>query len=165
MFGKINLSGFGNSFAVKSASAAILFVMCAMPVFSQDDDTTIGKVLDGVSRKSIGKAEIITASNDFGFYIKMWLDGSKLRIIRPNSGSRSSTLNCSFREYKVDAGNPSDENLWNETASGTATLQTPVNSDGEVRNMQGSMTVTERINGEREVKVTEKPQRFEIIIE
>ncbi len=166
MAGKTNIRDFRNSFTLRCALSLISFVLFALPVFGQDDDAVTGKVLDGISRKQIGKAEIITASNDFGFYVKMWLDGgSKLRIIRPGSGSRSTTLNCSFREYKVDANDPKNETLWDEVASGTATLQTPVSPSGEVRNMPGSMVVTERVVGDKDVKVTEKSQRFEIIIE
>ena len=165
MLKKTYILVFGNSFSIKFALTIFIFVFCAIPVFSQADDNLMGKVVDAVSRQKIGKAEIITTSDNFGFYLKMWLNGSKLRIIRPNSGSRQTTLNCSLREYKVDANNPKDESRWTETASGTATLQTPVNNDGEVRNMPGSMVITERIVGTKEVKVTEKSQRFEIIIE
>lgn len=143
----------------------LLFLVLVMNVFSQDDDTTSGKVVDAISRREIGKAEIITASNDFGFYVKMWLNSTRLRIIRPISGSRSTTLNCSFREYKVNPNNPKDENSWEEIASGTATLQTPIDSNGNVSKMPGSMTVTERIVNDKETKVTEKAQKFEIIIE
>lgn len=143
---------------------AFLFLALTINAFSQDDDTANGKVVDAVSRKELGKAEIITASNDFGFYVKMWLNGGKLRIIRPNSGSRATTLNCSFREYKVDVADPKNENLWEETASGTATLQTPVDANGNVSKMTGSMVVTERIVSDKETKVSEKAQRFEIII-
>ena len=57
-----------------------LFLAFAISVFAQDDNLT-GKVVDAVSRQQIGKAEIITDSSDFGFYVKMWLNGSKLRII------------------------------------------------------------------------------------
>ena len=143
---------------------AFLFVALTINAFSQDDDTTSGQVIDAVSRKEIGKAEIITASNDFGFYLKIWLSGGKLRIIRPISGSRATTLNCSFREYKVEANDPKNENQWQETASGTATLQTPVDANGNVSKMTGSMIVTERIVNDKETKVSEKAQRFEIII-
>ena len=153
------------SFRIKLVIATICLNLFAMSVFAQDDGATVGKVVDAVSRQQLGKAEIITDSSDFGFYVKMWLNGSKLRIIRPTSGSRSATLNCSFREYKVSASNPKDSGSWEETGSGTATLQTPVDANGEVRKMTGSMVVTERIVGDKETKVTEKAQRFEIIIE
>ena len=152
------------SFRIKLVISTICLNLFAMSVFAQDD-AIIGKVVDSVSRQQLGKAEIITDSSDFGFYVKMWLNGSKLRIIRPSSGSRATTLNCTFREYKVDANNPKEQSLWDEIASGTATLQTPVDSSGEVRKMPGSMVVTERIVGDKETKVTEKAQRFEIIIE
>ena len=153
------------SFRIKLIIATICLNLFAMSVFAQDDDATVGKVVDAVSRQQIGKAEIITTSDNFGFYVKMWLNGSKLRIIRPNSGSRSTTLSCSFREYKVSTSNPKDSSSWEEIGSGTATLQTPVDSSGEVRKMPGSMVVTERIVGDKDVKVTEKAQRFEIIID
>jgi hypothetical protein len=152
-----------NRLKVKIILVVLLSVTGVMRAFAQDDVTT-GKVVDSVSGKQIGTAEIIIASNDFGFYVKMWLNGTKLRIIRPTSGSRSTSLNCSFREYKVNPDNPKDESGWEETGSGTATLQTPVDSSGDVRKMPGSMTFTERIVGDNEVKVTEKPQKFEIII-
>lgn len=132
--------------------------------FAQDDNLT-GKVVDAVSRQQIGKAEIVTTSDDFGFYVKMWLNGSKLRIIRPDSGSRATTLNCSFREYKVNPNNPKDQDSWEEIGSGTATLQTPVDSSGNVSKMPGSMVLTEKIVNDKETKVTEKAQRFEIIID
>jgi hypothetical protein len=141
-----------------------LFLTLAATMFAQDDNLT-GKVVDSISRKELGKAEIVTTSDNFGFYVKMWLTGSKLRIIRPTSGSRATTLNCAFREYKVNPNNPKDENGWEETGAGTATLQTPVDSSGEVRKMPGSMTLTERIVNDKEVKVSEKAQKFEIIIE
>ncbi|MEK7724399.1 MAG: hypothetical protein AAB336_08640 [Acidobacteriota bacterium] len=143
---------------------AILFMAFATTAFAQDDNL-MGKVVDAVSRKEIGKAEIVTTSDDFGFYVKMWLTGSKLRIIRPNSGSRSTTLNCSFREYKVNPNNPKDDSSWEEIGSGMATLQTPVDSNGNVSKMLGSMTLTEKIVNDKEVKVTEKAHRFEIIID
>ncbi len=141
-----------------------LFLTIATTIFAQDDNLT-GKVVDGISRKEIGKAEIITTSDNFGFYIKMWLTGSKLRIIRPNSGSRATTMNCSFREYKVSASDPKNQDSWEEIGSGTATLQTPVGSSGDVEKMLGSMTLTEKIVNDKEVKVTERAQKFEIIIE
>lgn len=142
----------------------ILFLTFATTIFAQDDNLT-AKVIDSVSRKEIGKAEIVTTSDDFGFYVKMWLTGAKLRIIRPNSGSRNTTMNCSFREYKVNAGNPKDSSSWEETGSGTATLQTPVGSSGNVEKMFGSMSLTEKIVNGKETKVAEKAQKFEIIIE
>lgn len=149
---------------IKIIVFTFLFMAFAVSVFAQDDNLT-GKVVDAVSRQQIGKAEIITTSDDFGFYVKMWLNGSKLRIIRPNSGSRSTTLNCSFREYKVNPNNPTDSSGWDEIGSGTATLQTPVDVNGNVSKMPGSMVVTERIVNDKETKVTEKAQKFEIIIE
>lgn len=149
---------------IKIIVFTFLFMAFAVSVFAQDDNLT-GKVVDAVSRQQIGKAEIITTSDDFGFYVKMWLNGSKLRIIRPDSGSRATTLNCSFREYKVNPDNPKDSSGWDEIGSGTATLQTPVDSSGNVSKMPGSMVVTERIVNDKETKVTEKAQRFEIIID
>lgn len=151
--------GFG-----KFSILAFLLLAFAASAFSQDDDIVTGKVIDAGSRRQIGKAEIITASNDFGFYIKMWLDGGKLRIIRPLSGSRSSTINCSFQEYKYDTKNPKDDSLWMETVSGNVSLQVQ-NSGDEVRKMSGSKVATKKVVGDNEVVVNEKPQRFEIIIE
>jgi hypothetical protein len=148
----------------KTIFLTFLFITFAVTTFAQDDNLT-GKVVDAVSRKEIGKVEIITTSSDFGFYVKMWLNGGKLRIIRPSSGSRTTTLTCSFREYKVNPNNPKDESGWDEIGSGTATLQTPVDANGNVSKMLGSMTLTEKIVNDKEVKVTEKAQNFEIIIE
>lgn len=141
-----------------------LIFISVINAFSQNDDATTGKVVNA-NRQEIGKVEIITDSSDFGFYVKMWLNGGKLRIIRPNSGSRSTTLNCSFREYKVDVNNPKNSNSWEEIGSGTATLQTPVDSDGTVRRMPGSMMLTEKIVNDKEVQVAENAQKFEIIID
>lgn len=151
---------------MKSKIILLTFLFMAFATFSfaQDDNLT-GKVVDAVSRQQIGKAEIVTTSDDFGFYVKMWLNGSKLRIIRPDSGSRATTLNCSFREYKVNPNNPKDQDSWEEIGSGTATLQTPVDSSGNVSKMPGSMVLTEKIVNDKETKVTEKAQRFEIIID
>jgi hypothetical protein len=139
----------------------------AAPGFSQDDDVEfVGRVLDA-SDPQIGKAEFIQHSGDvkimFDYYIKMWLDGGRLRIIRPQSGSRSSTINCSFREYKVDPSNPKNTRLWRETGSGTATLQVP--SGDEVRRINGSMVITERVSGDDSAPVNETPQRFVIFID
>ena len=92
----------------------------------------------------------------------MWLDGGRLRIIRLNSGSRSN-INCSFREYKVDSKNPKDHRLWDETASGTASLQMP--ASGEVRKITGSMVMTKKVVGDEDVAVNEKPQHFTIVID
>lgn len=142
----------------------VLLLAFATTTFAQDDNLA-GKIVDAVSRKELGKAEIVTTSDDFGFYVKMWLNGSKLRIIRPSSGSRATTLNCSFREYKVNPNNPKDDSTWEEIGAGTATLQTPVDSNGNVSKMTGSMTLTEKVVNDKEVKVTEKAQKFEIIIE
>ena len=112
----------------KAAMAAFV-----VPAFSQDEVQATGKVLDAGNRQ-IGKAELIADTGiqvNFTYRIKMWLDSGRLRIIRPNSGSRSSTINCSFRECKVDSKNPKDDQLWDETASGTASLQMP--ASGEVQ--------------------------------
>lgn len=54
---------------------AILFVTLTATTFAQEDNLT-GKVVDAGSRQQIGKAEIVTTSDDFGFYVKMWLNGS-----------------------------------------------------------------------------------------
>lgn len=143
---------------------AILLVVFTATAFAQDDDITTAKVVN-TNRQEIGKAEIITASNDFGFYVKMWLNGGKLRIIKPNSGSRNTMLNCSFREYKVNPNNPKDQDGWEEIGSGIATLQTPVDSNGNVSKMTGSMTLTEKVVNDKEIKVSENAQKFEIILD
>jgi hypothetical protein len=154
------------NYRLKTNLVAILLVSLAFVTIAlaQDDNLT-GKVVDTVTRKELGKAEIVTTSDNFGFYVKMWLSGGKLRIIRPDSGSRATTMNCSFREYKVNPNNPKDSSGWEETGAGTATLQTPIDNNGNVSKMPGSMIVKEKIVGEREVKVTEKAQKFEIIID
>lgn len=151
----------------KVAFATILLAAFAVPAFSQDDDTEfVGKVLDA-GNSQIGRAEFIQDTGDvktnFGYYIKIWLDGGRLRIIKPHSGSRSSSINCSFREYKVDSSNPKDSSRWDETGSGTALLQMP--PTGEVQKINGSMTLTKKVVGDDEVVVNEKPQRFTIAID
>lgn len=150
------------------AMAALLLAVFVVPAFSQDDDDTIAaRVLDGDNRQ-VGKAELILDTGDvktnFGYYIKMWLDGgSRLRIIKPQSGSRSSTINCTFREYKVDPKNPKDDSRWDETGSGTASLQMP--PTGDVQKITGSMVMTKKVAGDDEVAVNEKPQKFLIVID
>src|SRR2546425_895167 len=128
--------GFGGSAGLlgETAIAAFLVSVIAVYAFAQaDDDIVPGKVFDSGNRQ-IGRAELILDTGDvktnFGYNIKLWLDGGlRLAIIRPQSGSRSSTINCSFREYKVDPKNPKDSSRWNETGSGTATLRMPATGD------------------------------------
>ena len=152
----------------KVAMAAFLLAAFVVPAYSQDNDDAEfgGKVLDAGNRQ-IGKADFIQDTGDvktnFGYSIKMWLDDGRLRIIRPSSGSRSSTINCSFREYKVDSKNPKDDRLWDETGSGTASLQMP--PTGEVRKITGSMVMTKKVVGDEDVAVNEKPQKFVIVID
>jgi len=151
----------------KVAMAAFLLAAFIVPAFSQDDDeAVVGKVLDAGNRQ-IGKAELITdngnVKTNFGYYIKMWLDGGKLRLIRPNSGSRSSAINCSFSEFKYDSKNPKDDSRWDETGSGTASLQIPPTVD--VRKISGSMVMTKKVVGDEDVAVNEKPQKFVIVID
>ena len=152
----------------KVSMAILLLAVFIVPAFSQDEDETIaGKVMDNNNRQ-IGKAELILNTGDvktnFGYDIKIWLDdGSRLRIIRPHSGSRSSTINCSFREYKIDLNNPKDDSHWDETGSGTASLQMP--ASGDVRKITASMTLTKKVVGDDEVEVSNKPQKFVIVID
>jgi len=152
----------------KSAMTAFLLAVFIVPAFSQDDDETIaGKVMDNNNRQ-VGKAELILNTGDvktnFGYDIRIWLDdGSRLRIVRPHSGSRSSTINCSFREYKVDSNNPKDDSRWNETGSGTDSLKMP--ASGDVQKITALMTLTKKVVGEDEVAVSDKPQKFVIVID
>lgn len=86
--------------------ATVAVAIFAVPSHAQDDDTVPAKVMDSANR-AVGKAELVLDTGDvktnFGYNIKMWLEGnSKLRIVRPQSGSRSTGISCSFREYKVD---------------------------------------------------------------
>ena len=153
----------------KMGITAFFLAAFIVPTLAQDDDVElVGKVVDAGNRQ-IGKAELIQSSGVevrimFGYNIKLWLDGgSKLRIVRPLSGSRSTTITCSFREYKVDPKNPKDSSKWNETGSGTATLQ--MTASGEVQKITTTMTLTHRVVGEDEVAVTEKPQKVTIIFD
>ena len=152
----------------KVSMAILLLTMFVVPAFSQDDgDVIAGKVLDAGNRQ-IGKAELILNTGDvktnFGYDIKLWLDdGSRLRIVRPNSGSRNSAINCSFREYKVDSNNPKDDSRWNETGSGTASLKMP--ASGDVKKITASMTLTKKVVGDNEIEVSDKPQKFVIVID
>jgi hypothetical protein len=152
----------------KVSMAILLLAVFIVPAFSQDEDETIaGRVMDNNNRQ-VGKVELILTTKDvkinFDYDIKIWLDdGSRLRIVKPHSGSRSSTINCSFREYKVDSNNPKDDSRWDETGSGTASLQMP--ASGDVRKITTSMTLTKKLVGEDEVAVSDKPQKFVIVID
>lgn len=152
----------------KVSMAILLLAVFIVPAFSQDEDETIaGKVMDNNNRQ-VGKAELILTTKDvkinFDYDIRMWLDGgSRLRIVRPYSGSRSSAINCSFREYKVDSNNPKDDSRWEETGSGTASLQMP--ASGDVQKITASMTLTKKLVGDDEVAVNDKPQKFVIVID
>lgn len=153
------------AFCRKTAGILLLLVF-AVPAFSQDDNETVGgRVLDAYNRQ-IGKAEIIpdiAIQVNFTYYIKVWLNDGRVRIIRPQSGSRSSTIKCSFREYEYDSSNPKDNSRWEETASGTASLQMP--PTGEVRKITISMVMTEKVVGDDEVEVNAEPQKFVIVID
>lgn len=150
---------------VKTA-VILLLVVCTVPVFSQDDDEAIpARVLDA-SNRPIGKAELIpdTATQvNFTYSIKMWLSDGRLRILRLQSGSRSSGIQASFREYKYDTIRPKDKSQWDETGSGTASLQMP--ASGDVQKILVSMTRTKKVSGENEVGVDEPPQKFVIVLE
>lgn len=142
----------------------LLLIVFVLPAFSQGDDTVVGRLLIADTRQPLGKAEILTASNEFGLSLKLWLNGGKVRIIYPHSGARSSTLHCSFREYKYDASDPRNSQLWTETGAGTVALQIPTSKD-VVRSMTGTMVMTKKVVGEDEVAVQEIPQKFVIVIE
>ena len=157
-----------SNFPGKVSLAILLPALFVVPAFSQNDDDVIaGKVLDTGNRQ-IGKAELILTTKDvkinFDYDIRVWLDGSfLLRIIKPYSGSRSSTINCSFSEYKVDSNNPKDDSRWEETGSGTASLQMP--ASGDVQKITASMTLTKKVVGGDEVAVSAKPQKFVIVLD
>jgi hypothetical protein len=167
---KTTRSSFFATKDVFSKITIIAFLLAAfmIPAFAQDDDEAIpGKVMDASNRQA-GKAELILDTGDvktnFGYNIKLWLDGgSRLRLIRPQSGSRSSTITCSFREYKVDPKNPKDSTKWDETGSGTATLQMP--ASGDVQKITVSIALTKKVVGDDEVSANEKPQKFVIVLD
>lgn len=152
----------------KITLTAFCLALFMVPAFAQDDEDTIpGKLLDAGNRQ-IGKAELELDTGDvktnFGYWVKLWTDGnSRLRIIKPQSGSRSTPINCSFREYKVDPKNSKDSSKWDETGSGTATLQMP--ASGDVRKITVSLVLTKKVVGDDEVAVNEKPQKFVIVID
>lgn len=150
-------------------STLILAVVLASPMttLAQDDDVEFsGRVVDAANKK-VGKADFISTSNEvkimFGYYLKVWLDGGRLRIIRTDSGSRSTTINCTFREYSVDAAKPNDDTKWKETGSGTATLK--MTPSGEVQRIDLTMTLTEKVVGDNSTPVNDKAQKFTIVIE
>ncbi len=166
---KTRVSFLSTSNAIRKITlAALLLATFMLPAFGQDDDEAIpGKVMDA-GNKQVGKADLILDTGDvktnFGYNIKLWLDGgSRLRLIRPQSGSRSSTITCSFREYKVDARNPKDSTKWDETGSGTATLQMP--ASGDVQKITATMTLTKKVVGDDEVPANDKPQKFTIVLD
>lgn len=148
--------------------AAFCLAMCIVPTFAQDDEDTIpGKLLDAGNRQ-IGKAELELDTGDvktnFGYWVKLWTDGNlRLRTLKPQSGSRRSTINCSLREYKVDPKNAKDSRKWSETGSGTATLQMP--AEGDVQKITVSLLLTKKVVGDDEVAVNEKPQKFVIVLD
>lgn len=166
---KTRVSFLGTSNAIRKITiAALLLAAFVLPAVGQDDDEAIpGKVMDAAN-KQVGKADLILDTGDvktnFGYNIKLWTDGgSRLRMIRPQSGSRSSTITCSFREYKVDPKNPKDSSKWDETGSGTATLQMP--ASGDVQKISVSLTLTKKVVGDDEVAVSEKPQKFVVVLD
>lgn len=144
----------------------LLLVMCPVPAISQDDDEAVpARVLD-VSNRAVGKAELIqdvSTQVNFTYSIKMWLSDGRLRIIRLQSGSRSSGIQASFREYKYDTNRPKDKSRWDETGSGAASLQMP--ATGDVQKITISMTRTKKVSGNDEVAVDEPPQKFVVILE
>lgn len=150
---------------VKTA-AILLLVVGTAPAFSQDDDEAVpARVLDA-SNRPVGKAELIpdTATQvNFTYSIKMWLSDGRLRVILLQSGSRSSGIQASFREYKYDPSRPKDSSRWDETGSGTASLQMP--ASGDVQKITVSMTRTKKVSGDNEVAVDEAPQKFVVVLE
>ena len=159
---KFSLSGPIGTIA-KAAMLALLVAAFAVVAFSQDDVELTGKVIDSGGH-TIGKADLIQRSGDasimFDYYIKMWLDGGKLRIVRPGGGKRSTTIECSYREYTVDPAHPTDQSKWNETGSGTATLK--MQPTGELHSINVSTTKTKKVVGDNDVDVNEPPQKFVI---
>lgn len=152
-------------FSLFFKTAAIL-LLCSAPAFSQDEDEAVpARVLDA-SNRSVGKAELITdiaTQVNFTYSIKMWLSDGRLRVIRLQSGSRSSGIQASFREYKYDTSRPKDKSRWDETGSGTATLQMP--ASGDVQKITVSMTRTNKVSGDDEVAVDEAPQKFVLVLD
>lgn len=146
--------------------ALLLLVVSLNPALAQDDDEAVpARVLDAGNRP-IGKAELIpdTATQvNFTCYIKMWLSDGRLRVIRLQSGSRSSGIQASFREYKYDASRPKDSSRWDETGSGTASLQMP--ATGDVQKITLTMTRTKKVSGDDEVAVDEPAQKFDLVLE
>lgn len=146
--------------------ALLLLVVGLNPALAQDDDEAVpARVLDAGNRP-IGKAELIpdTATQvNFTYYIKMWLSDGRLRVIRLQSGSRSSGIQASFREYKYDASRPKDSSRWDETGSGTASLQMP--ATGDVQKITLTMTRTKKVSGDDEVAVDEPAQKFDLVLE
>ncbi len=144
----------------------ILLGVCASSAFAQDDDEAVpARVLDA-SNRPIGKAELIpdiATQVNFTYRIKMWLSDGRLRVIRLQSGSRSSGIQASFREYKYDTSHPKDQSRWEETGSGTASLQMP--ASGDVQKITIPMTMTKKVSGDNEVAVDELPQKFVIVLE
>lgn len=145
--------------------ALLLLVVCTSPTFSQDDEAVPARVLDA-SNRPIGKAELIpdiATQVNFTYSIRMWLSDGRLRIVRLQSGSRSSGIQASFREYKYDSSRPKDSSRWEETGSGTASLQMP--ATGDVQRITVSMTRTKKVSGDDEVVVDEPAQKFVVVLE
>ncbi|MGD9587270.1 MAG: hypothetical protein AB7Q37_08640 [Pyrinomonadaceae bacterium] len=151
----------------KLVSLMMIFTALSLTALGQDDDVEFsGRVVDGANKK-VGKVDFIQTSNEvkmmFGYYLKVWLDGGRLRVIRTDSGTRSTTIICSFREYTVNAARPNDDTQWEETGSGTATLK--MTPSGEVRRIDLTMTLTEKVIGDNSTPVNEPAQKFTIMID
>jgi hypothetical protein len=149
-----------------AAALVLLLTTIASPAFSQEaDEAVAGRVVDAANRP-IGTAEMIpdvAIQVNFTYSIRLWLNDGRVRVVRPQSGSRSTTIKCSFTEYTYDAGNPKDRSRWEETGSGTASLQMP--PIGDVRRISVSLAMTKKIVGEEEQTVTAEPRTVVIVID
>ncbi len=152
---------------LKTVLVLIAAVAFAAPIYSQDDgDAVPGKVMDAANRP-VGKAALILDTGqpptNFGYRVYIYLGSDGLMIIKPQSGSRSSSITCSMRDYKIDPAKPKDSSKWTETGSGTATLEMP--PSGDVSKINVSVTQTKKVFGDDEVAVTEKAQKLVIVLD
>lgn len=157
-------------FAGKLFRAMLVLAVAAIvvvPAYSQDDDEAVpGKVVDA-SNKTVGRADLTLdigqPPTNFGYWVYLYVGTDRLMVIKPQSGSRSSTIVCSFREYKIDVAKPKDRSKWIETGSGTATLQMP--ATGEVSKINVTVTLTKKVVGDNDVAVNEKAQKLVIVLD
>lgn len=152
---------------LRAAAVAFVSLLFMFPAFSQDDEDSVPAKVTDANNKAAGKASLVLdigrPPTNFGYIVYLYLNGDRLLLIRPESGSRSSVINCTFREYKIDNAEPKNSSKWNETGSGTATLKMP--ASGDVQSITATVNRTRKVVGNDEVVVTEKVIKYVITLD